>query len=173
MYAMKTFDCKIDGVWGSSIHTQFAEQDIPREITVKHELGTTVDAMVVATRRSNRVVLYCCGGKIHVKVMWESSGAWKDTTGERGMEEEYTAVREIRTIWGDRTLKNRASIERFIRRTILNIRKFVRQTQVWGDEVGDMWAEATNALDVIVETEMAPKRPVAPTIPSMVFTSRV
>lgn len=153
MYAMKTFDCKVDDMWGSVIQTQYMDRDIPKEITVKHELGITTEAVVISTQRSNKVFICCCGGKLFVKVTWE----WKNP---KGVVDEYTMVRDIRTIWGDRTLKNRSTLERFICRTILNIRNFVRRTRVWGEEVSDMWAEAANALDVIVETEMDPKRPV-------------
>ena len=166
MYTMKTFDCKVDGMWGSVIHTQYTDQDIPKEITVKHELGIATDAVIMSTHRSNKVMICCCGGKLFVKVTWE----WKN---QKGVVDEYTMVREIRAIWGDRTLTNRATLERFIRRTILNIRDFVRRTRVWGEEVSEMWARAVIALDVIVEMEMEPNRIVAQTISGMVFGARV
>jgi hypothetical protein len=166
MYTRKTFDCRIDNVWGSSIQTQYLDQDIPREITINHEFGVATDAVVVATKRSNRVTLYCCGGILYVNIAWESLGPWKDATGERGMEDEYTTVRDIRTIWEMRTPENQETIERFIRRTIGNIDRFVRQTRVWGEEVSEMWERAgEDALNTLLVEKEPMERGLAPSLP--------
>lgn len=143
MYSMKTNDCRIDGIWGSSIQTKYAYMEIPRKITIDHDVGTNTNASIVATRRSNRLVLYCCGGNIFSKVIWESAAG-----------NEYTTVRDIRVIWEKRTLANQESIMRFIRRTIHNIRQFVRQTRVWGEELSEVWTEAVDKLEAAISREI-------------------
>ena len=101
-----------------------------------------------------------------MNIAWESLGPWKDATGERGMEDEYTTVRDIRTIWEMRTPENQETIERFIRRTIGNIDRFVRQTRVWGEEVSEMWERAgEDALNTLLVEKEPMERGLAPSLP--------
>ena len=150
MYCAKTMDCKIDNVMGSSIRTLYEMDEIPKKLTIAHERGITTDASLVSTRRSNVVALYCCGGKLFVNVTWETEST-QDAMGEMVFGDEYIAARNICDIWEERTPQNRVVIERFIWRTIRNIRKFARRTYVWGEELSLMWDRVGDELEFMME----------------------
>lgn len=80
-----------------------------------------------------------------------------------GNDNEYTTVREIRTIWEKRTPENQVTIMRFIRQTVHNVRRFVRQTRVWGEELSEMWTEAVDVL-----ADMGQKSTILPPSPGAV-----